>query len=260
MTETNEEQRVGNDVAYLVQTSPSERDDVRRERARAAVNVLDMLDRLRTALAKAEAERDAMRAAFPVQPDEATAADCVTAIENLWAGSAALTASLAERDAVIGELVKEAAGVLARTNGGVFVALPSIEACTHCEATFTEAEQAEFDPDDNDHCPGCQQHGTLTTYYGEPEYRIQEYQIDLPATEVDLRPLAATLALAAPHAARGAAVIREAEERGAAWMSAHIAWESHGKGAPAVDFIDRTSATQVCNRARLAAEGKEVGQ
>jgi hypothetical protein len=59
----------------------------------------------------------------------------------------------------------------------VLVSLATTEACTACEEIFDEAEQRAFDPADNDHCPRCGERGTLTTYYGEPEARITEWQL-----------------------------------------------------------------------------------
>ncbi len=63
----------------------------------------------------------------------------------------------------------------AATAGRVLVAVESIEVCTHCRATFTVEEQRTFDPEDNDHCPKCDERYCLTTYYGDPEDAIKEH-------------------------------------------------------------------------------------
>ncbi len=60
------------------------------------------------------------------------------------------------------------------------VVVETTEACLACGATFSEAEQRAFDPEDNDHCPSCGERGMLTTYYGDPEYRITEHQLGDP--------------------------------------------------------------------------------
>lgn len=83
------------------------------------------------------------------------------------------------------------------------VALARIEACTSCEETFTTAEQAAFDPNDNDHCPECGERGTLTTYYGDPQWRIREGDLGIHTRAEDGRFVAEFLDLAPIIAASG---------------------------------------------------------
>lgn len=64
------------------------------------------------------------------------------------------------------------AALVAQVGGRVLLAVESIEACHDCGETFAEAEQHAFDPLDNDHCPKCDGHGCLTTYYGDPSMQI----------------------------------------------------------------------------------------
>lgn len=67
----------------------------------------------------------------------------------------------------------------------VLVLLESVDACTSCHETFEREEQRAFDPVDNDHCPKCGDHGSLTTYYGNPEYELREHALGFDAVFSD---------------------------------------------------------------------------
>lgn len=59
-------------------------------------------------------------------------------------------------------------------NGRVLIAVHAHQACSSCDATFTQEDQRAFDAFDNDHCPICGEHGCCTTYYGDPGYQTGE--------------------------------------------------------------------------------------
>jgi hypothetical protein len=68
--------------------------------------------------------------------------------------------------------------------GRVLVALDHTEGCTDCGETFTAEEQRAYDPENNDHCPRCGHFWTCTTWYGDPEYRVVEAELDASFAEV----------------------------------------------------------------------------
>lgn len=74
----------------------------------------------------------------------------------------------------------------------VLLRVEHINACTSCEETFADDDLRAFDPEDNDHCPGCDQRGTMTTYYGDPDYRMKEYELGV-AEDTSRSDLAALL-------------------------------------------------------------------
>lgn len=70
--------------------------------------------------------------------------------------------------------------IVSPSDGRVVLIVDTIEGCTSCGETFTAAEQRAFDPADNDHCPKCNDRGSLTTYYGDPEHQIREHDLGDP--------------------------------------------------------------------------------
>ena len=179
-----------------------------------------LVEELHTARAKAEAERDALREERKFTADDLN--DAVLMCRRLSLAESA--ASLAERDAVIGELRGAAEAVMRHRSRE-----------------------------------------------GSASHTYREWEIEMRAK---LDALSAALALAAPHAARGAAVIREAREAGAKAAYLDVAEHNeeqarslrltghtaHAEAREAVAVRSRIQAADALHLARLAAEGKEAGQ
>lgn len=130
------------------------------------------------------------------------------------------------------------------------IVVDEIEACMSCDATFTQEELHAFDPEDNDHCPGCGARGTMTTYYGDPAHRIMGYALDIPDSEARAK------AMLAEAYRRGAEAMREravaALDRGVRSWPAN----SEGRGA-AVAARETVRALPLDDDAREDAQGGE---
>lgn len=71
---------------------------------------------------------------------------------------------------------------LAQIGDRVLVVLDHTPACSNCHQSFTEDEQRDFCPSDNDVCPKCGAHGMCTTWYGDPQYELMEHHLGDPYT------------------------------------------------------------------------------